>query len=304
MPTQRLPSWFRRPYQGAAVRGRVHGFLDELKLNTVCESAACPNRCQCWARGTATFLILGNHCTRNCRFCAVAHGTPRPPEPDEPERVAEAAARLRLRFAVITSVTRDDLPDGGAAHFAATLRAVHARLPETGTEVLTPDFQGREADIAAVLAAAPEVFNHNLETCERLTPRIRSGADYRRSLGVLAAARRLAGTGVILKSGIMLGLGETEDEIRTMLGDLRTQGVASVTIGQYLPPSSRHWPLERYVSPEEFTRWGETARREFGFAHAVSEPLARSSYLAESGWASPAACKEEPARVAPGPDMS
>jgi lipoic acid synthetase len=273
------------PYRGAPVRDEVRKLLQDLRLHTVCESARCPNQCDCWARGTATFLILGNTCTRNCRFCAVHHGAPGAVEADEPARVAEAVKALGIKFAVITSVTRDDLPDGGAAHFAATIRAVREAVPGVGVEVLTPDFGGREADIATVLAAEPDVFNHNMETCARLTAAVRSGAEYARSLRVLATAARLAanhsGARTLIKSGFMLGMGETGEEIRELLRELRAAGVQILTIGQYLPPSAKHWPLERYVTPEEFERWGVAAREEFGFAEVVSRPLVRSSFLAE-----------------------
>ena len=316
----RLPDWMKVPYRGAPVRDEVRKLLLDLKLNTVCESARCPNQCDCWARGTATFLIMGNCCTRNCRFCAVNHGAPETLETDEPARVAEAVKALGIKFAVITSVTRDDLPDGGAAHFAATIHAVRGAVPGVGVEVLTPDFGGREADIATVLAARPDVFNHNLETCRRLTSAVRSGAEYARSLHVLATAARLvrerftahasmvkklaieesrtnstATTAhnhtvtlpktTLIKSGFMLGMGETEAEIREILGDLHAAGVQVLTIGQYLPPSAAHWPLDRYVTPEEFDRWGKSAREEFSFTEVVSHPLARSSFLAEQSYA-------------------
>lgn len=290
----RLPDWMKVPYRGAPVRDEVRRLLQDLRLHTVCESARCPNQCDCWARGTATFLILGNTCTRNCRFCAVHHGAPGAVEADEPARVAEAVKALGILFAVITSVTRDDLPDGGAAHFAATIRAVREAVPGVGVEVLTPDFGGREADIATVLAAGPDVFNHNIETCARLTAAVRSGAEYARSLHVLATASRLSGGAreseggegqtslhPLIKSGFMLGMGETEAEIRELLRDLRSAGVQILTIGQYLPPSAKHWPLDRYVTPEEFDKWGDTARKEFGFSEVVSRPLVRSSFLAE-----------------------
>ncbi len=284
----RLPEWLRVPYRGAEVRDDVRRLLRGLNLHTVCENARCPNHCECWAHGTATFLILGNVCTRGCRFCAVTAGRPAPSDPDEPRRLAEAAAGLGLRYVVITSVTRDDLPDGGAAHFAATVRAVRERLPGVGIEVLTPDFGGRETELATVLAAGPEVFNHNLETCRRLTPAIRAGATYDRSLAVLRTAHRLPapppGRGhapARIKSGFMLGLGETTEEIREMLGDLRAAEVELLVIGQYLPPSRQHWPLARYVPPAEFATWEHVARTEFEFAAVVSRPLARSSYLAE-----------------------
>jgi len=279
---RRLPPWFRVSMKGAAEREEVRVLLDSLRLNTVCQSAQCPNLCECWRKRTATFMILGNECTRNCRFCAVAHGSPPLPESDEPTRVAEATAELGLKFIVITSVTRDDLPDGGAAHFAATIQAVRDRCPQAGIEVLTPDFGGRECDIRTVLDARPTVFNHNIETCRRLTRDIRSGADYDRSLAVLATAARLAGHNIIIKSGFMLGMGETADEIRAMLADLRTSGVSMATIGQYLPPSRHHWQVDRFVTPEEFDQWGKIAREEYGFRAVASAPLVRSSYMAEN----------------------
>lgn len=280
---KRLPPWLRVPFRGAKARAEVRRLLHGLQLETVCENAQCPNLCECWRRRTATFMILGRLCTRDCRFCAVGHGVPLPPDPAEPARVAEAAATLNLAYVVVTSVTRDDLPDGGAAAFAATIREIRARLPVAGVEVLTPDFGGRERDVATVVAAGPSVFNHNIETCARLTTAIRSGAEYTRSLRVLATAARLAGDAGTprVKSGFMLGLGETAEEVRAALADLRTAGVGIVTIGQYLPPSSRHWPVARYVTPEEFADWGKVARDEYGFAHVFSAPLVRSSYLAD-----------------------
>lgn len=284
LPRARLPPWLRTPYRGARTRDDVRLLLRELKLHTVCEQAHCPNRCECWARGTATFLILGERCTRNCRFCAVQHGAPVAPDPAEPARIAEAAQRLNLRFVVITSVTRDDLPDGGAPHFAQTVGAIKTAMPAAKVEVLTPDFRGIETDITTVLAAQPDVFNHNLETCERLTAQIRSGADYQRSLGVLASAARLAAPGTRIKSGFMLGLGETATEVKQMLADLHQHAVTILVIGQYLPPSRHHWPLARYVPPAEFDDWARMARAEFGFTSVVSRPLARSSFLAERAY--------------------
>ena len=297
----RLPEWMKVPYRGAPIRDEIRKLLLDLRLNTVCESAHCPNQCECWARGTATFLIMGNCCTRNCRFCAVTHGVPNALETDEPARVAEAVKALGIKFAVITSVTRDDLPDGGAAHFAATIHAVRAAVPGGGVEVLTPDFGGRAADIVTVLAAQPDVFNHNLETCRRLTPAIRSGAEYNRSLHVLATAARLAGKQTtsppghltaesphrtFIKSGFMLGMGESAVEIDELLADLYAAGVRTLTIGQYLPPTATHWPLERYVTPAEFDHWGRRAKAEFGFPEVVSRPLVRSSFLAEQSYQS------------------
>ena len=278
----RLPHWLRVQFRGGRARGEVRRLLRDLNLNTVCEGANCPNLCECWQRKTATFMLLGDTCTRNCRFCDVGHGEPRSVDVEEPERVALAAERLGLKYVVITSVTRDDLPDGGAEHFAATVRAVRGRLPKAGIEVLPPDFEGRKNDVATVMAAQPSVFNHNLETCARLTPEIRSGADYQRSLRVLShAAACAAGSRIGIKSGIMVGLGESDEEIREMLGDLRNSGVSIVTIGQYLPPSAAHWPLGRYVTPLEFEQWERTAREEFGFQYVFSGPLVRSSYMAE-----------------------
>ena len=280
---RRLPAWLRVPFRGARARTELRSLFRGLNLHTVCEGAHCPNLCECWSRHTATFLLLGNVCTRNCRFCAVTNGVPQAPDADEPFKVAEAARKMGLRYVVLTSVTRDDLPDGGSGHFATTVRAIRARLPQAAIEVLPPDFGGRAADVATVLAARPEVFNHNLETCARLTPLVRSGADYRRSLAVLAiAAQQVPFAGLRVKSGIMLGMGEEPAEIREMLRDLRASGVEILTIGQYLPPSAAHWPLGRYVPPEEFAVWADVARREYGFAHVVSGPLVRSSYQAEA----------------------
>ncbi len=279
---RRLPPWLKISTRGAAEREQVRRMLGDLELNTVCQSAMCPNMCECWAKGTATVMILGDHCTRNCRFCAVPHvGAPAPPDPEEPERVAKAAERMNLKFVVVTSVTRDDLSDGGAAHFAAVIRAVRGRMPRAGIEVLTPDFGGRHEDVQTVLAEEPTVFNHNIETCERLTEAIRSGADYRRSLDVLMFASEAAADSVRTKSGIMLGLGETDEEIREIFADLRRSGVRILTIGQYLPPSKSHWPVDRYVTPEEFDEWGRVAREEYGFSSVASAPFVRSSYMAE-----------------------
>lgn len=268
--------------------------MAELELETVCRQARCPNQPECFARGTATFLILGPRCTRRCGFCAVPKGmgpqtqaaafegpSPAPPRPDEPAAVAEAAARLGLRHVVITSVTRDDLPDGGAAHFAAAIRAVRAALPQAAVEVLTPDFQGRLADLETVLAARPDVFNHNIETVPRLYPAVRPRADYRRSLDLLSYARRTSNWGRTgwAKSGLMVGLGETDDEVVAALVDLRGAGCDIVTIGQYLAPAGG-LPVARYVRPAQFEAWAAYARQ-MGFAAAASGPLVRSSYQAE-----------------------
>ncbi|MDD3119305.1 MAG: lipoyl synthase [Victivallales bacterium] len=276
----KFPPWIRVRTGCGPQRNEVAEILAGLKLNTVCADARCPNLNECWHRRTATFMIMGNSCTRNCRFCAVDHS--RPPEPlaaDEPQRVAEAAARLELKYAVVTSVTRDDLSDGGAAHFAAVIRALRERLPEIGIEVLTPDFNDDRAALATVLAAKPTVFNHNLETVERLARQIRCRADYRRSLHVLAMAAELGGKEIPVKSGIMVGLGETDAEVETTIRDLYHAGARILTIGQYLPPTTQHWPLDRYVEPEQFAAWGRLAAA-VGFDFVASAPMVRSSYHA------------------------
>jgi lipoic acid synthetase len=244
----------------------------------VCQSARCPNVGECFRRGTASFMILGTVCTRNCGFCAIDHGPPASVDPEEPSRVAEAAAMLRLHHVVVTSVTRDDLPDGGARHFAATVEAVRELLPEAGVELLVPDFGSSTEALGLVMAARPDVLNHNVETISRLYPRVRPQADYCRSLRLLQEARRMA-PAALVKSGFMVGLGEDDDEIGALLRDLRNSGVDSVTIGQYLQPTQRHLPVERYVEPEAFERYAAAARR-MGFAHVLSGPLVRSSYHA------------------------
>jgi len=275
----RLPPWLRRPIQTQKQYTKVDALLHELNLHTVCSSAKCPNRHECWNCGTATFMILGDRCTRNCRFCNVNHGAPLPPDPEEPVRLARAARELNLRHVVITSVTRDDLPDGGAGHFAAVLRAVQSELPGVSTEVLTPDFKGVERDLRTVLDAGPNVFNHNLETVERLQPKLRPQASYACSLKVLESAARL-GEGIWIKSGLMLGLGETEVEIEQALRDLRAAGCGLLTLGQYLAPTHAHVPVERFIPPTEFAQW-ERRARELGFKGVASGPLVRSSYRAE-----------------------
>jgi lipoic acid synthetase len=278
----RLPAWMRVSLGGARPRNEVRQLLRSLNLHTVCEGARCPNLCECWQRKAATFMVLGDTCTRNCRFCAVNHGQPLPPDPEEPAHVAEAVQRLGLRFAVVTCVTRDDLPDGGAGHIAATIQAIRHVDATVGIEVLPSDFAGDLAALDTVLEARPNVLNHNLETVERLTREVRNHATYERSLKMLAhASSRSKELGFQTKSGLMLGLGETADELRQALADLRQAGVQILTLGQYLPPSKDHWPLDRYVTPEEFDEWGRIAREDFGFAAVVSGPLVRSSYLAE-----------------------
>lgn len=279
-PTLKRPDWLRIRVAPGGEREKVRSLLAKLKLHTVCSSAQCPNLCECFQHSTATFLILGNCCTRNCRFCAVPHGQPAGvPDPEEPAHVAEAAAELGLRYVVVTSVTRDDLEDGGAVHFAATIRALRERIPGVGVEVLTPDFKGKRELIELVLGAEPSVFNHNIETVERLSAEIRSVATYRRTLEVLKLAAEASAGRIPVKSGLMVGLGETDDEVVATLRDLRAAGVTILTIGQYLPPSREHWPLMRYVTPEKFSEWGDLARA-MGFLQVASAPLVRSSYHA------------------------
>jgi lipoic acid synthetase len=248
-------------------------------LHTVCEEARCPNRGECFARGTATFLLLGDVCTRACGFCDIANGRPRSVDPAEPERVAAAARQMGLNFVVLTSVNRDDLPDGGAGHFAATIAALKSLTPTPGIEVLTPDFQGDVAALTTVLDAGPDVFNHNVETVPRLTRRVRRGARLERSLGLLAQAKRLA-SAITTKSGLMVGLGETEAEVLELLGMLRLASVDIVTIGQYLRPSSENLPVEAYIPPDVFGRYRDAGER-LGFRHVFAGPFVRSSYRAE-----------------------
>jgi len=276
---RRLPPWLKRPLPTREMLD-TRRLINGLSLNTVCVEARCPNLTECWSRGTATFMILGDRCTRRCGFCAVSTQRPEPPEPDEPERMAEAAAHLNLRHVVITSVARDDLPDEGAGHFARCIRATRERLPEATIEVLVPDFHGRENLIRIVTDARPEVYNHNIETVRRLQKKARPAARYERSLGVLATVKRIAPR-LRTKSGLMLGLGESWDEIVQTLKDLRAHDCDMLTVGQYLRPGSKYLPVERYVPPDEFDRVGQVAR-ELGFAAVASGPFVRSSYFAET----------------------
>ena len=260
----------------------VSDVLADLHLNTVCSGAHCPNLCECFDRGTATFMILGDTCSRDCRFCAVQAGTPQPVDPDEPGRVAEAARRLHLNYVVVTSVTRDDLPDGGSAHFAATVAAIK-NATSARTEVLTPDFRGDPAAVDAVLASAPTVYNHNVETVPRLYPTVRPQADYLRSLALI---ERVAGARTsVPKSGLMVGLGETDDEIHAVLDDLAAAGCQMLTIGQYLRPSQAHLPVRRFVEPDRFELYRQEGLRR-GLRWIASGPFVRSSYRAEAAFAS------------------
>ena len=277
---RRHPPWLKVRAPGGPEFAETMATVRELGLHTVCQEARCPNIGECWGHSTATFMLLGDTCTRNCGFCAVTHGRPLAVDPVEPLRVASAVARLGLRHVVVTSVNRDDLADGGAAHFAATVRAIKRLLPGCRVEVLVPDFQGNLASVAEVVASPIDVFNHNLETVPRLYRRVRAGARYARSLAVLEAARR-AREGLLTKTGLMLGLGETQEELASVFKDLRSIGCDILTLGQYLRPSAEHLPVERYVPPEEFTALGAEALA-LGFRHVEAGPLVRSSYHAWS----------------------
>ena len=274
----RKPEWIKVRLPSNPVFWSTKEVVADLRLHTVCEEAQCPNRWECWSQGTATFMIAGERCTRACGFCAVTTAKPFALEADEPERVAEAVKRMKLKHVVVTAVARDDLQDGGADHFARTIRAIRAMDPAVVIEVLVPDFNGREESLRTVLDARPAVFNHNIETVERLTPLVRSRAKYRLSLDVLERAGKMEPRAVT-KSGIMLGLGETEPEIFTALDDLREAGVRVLTMGQYLRPTPEHLPVVSYIHPDTFAAYKEIAYAK-GFEHVSSGPLVRSSYHA------------------------
>ena len=273
----RHPPWLVRRAPGTAAIDEMEGLIDKMRLATVCQSARCPNLGECFNRGTATFMILGDRCTRSCRFCAVPTGRPGPPDPEEPRRVAQTAQRLNLTYVVITSVTRDDLADGGADQFCRTISEVRRLCPEARVEVLIPDLNGSTRALQKICDGGPDMLNHNVETVPRLYARVRPGADYRRSLAVLEFAFR---RGLPVKSGLMLGVGETSEEITAALLDLKRCGCRYLTLGQYLAPSNEHLPVVRFVSPQEFADWADTARR-MGFAGVAAGPLVRSSYRAE-----------------------
>jgi lipoic acid synthetase len=277
---RRHPPWLKVRAPGGPEFAETMATVRELGLHTVCQEARCPNIGECWGHRTATFMLLGDTCTRNCGFCAVTHGRPLAVDPAEPLRVASAVARLGLRHVVVTSVNRDDLADGGAAHFAATARAIKRLLPGCRVEVLVPDFQGNLASVAEVVASPIDVFNHNLETVPRLYRRVRAGARYARSLAVLEAAHG-GRERLLTKTGLMLGLGETQEDLASVFRDLRSIGCDILTLGQYLRPSGEHLPVERYVPPEEFTALGAGALA-LGFRHVEAGPLVRSSYHAWS----------------------
>ena len=275
---KRLPSWLRRPLARPGAYAHVDGLLDELDLNTVCQSAKCPNRGECFSEGTATFLVLGDACTRGCRFCAVETRRPAAPDPGEPARVGEAVARMGLRHAVVTMVTRDDLADGGAAHIVAVIEAIRAAAPGAAIEVLVSDFAGDLVAVETVAGARPDVFNHNVETVPRLYEAVRPGADYARSLEVLGRVSARA-PDVPTKSGLMLGLGEREDEVVAVMRDLGEVGCRMLTLGQYLRPSARHLPIAEFVAPDRFAALARTAYA-MGFTSVASAPFVRSSYHA------------------------
>ena len=281
-PPPRKPPWLKRRLPTDSSFQEVRGLIEKGRLHTVCQEAKCPNIWECYAHQTATFLVMGGRCTRNCRFCSVAPGPPEPLDPQEPTRVAEAAARMGLTYVVVTSVTRDDLPDGGAAHFAATIREIRRLIPGTQVEVLIPDFQGDRSALLTVLKARPDVLNHNIESVPRLYPQVRPQADYLRSLALLKRARDFD-PALATKSGMMLGLGEETQEVRRTLQDLRAADCRILTLGQYLQPSPEHLPVVRYVTPEEFENW-RTSALEMGFAEVASGPFVRSSYRAQESF--------------------
>ena len=279
-PRPRLPEWLRIKLPTSDTFSRTRSLLDELKLHTVCESAKCPNHWECWSKGTATFMIAGDRCTRACGFCAVSTAKPLPLETDEPMRVAEATRRMALKHVVITAVARDDMGDGGADHFRQTIEAVRQLNPGIVIEVLTPDFLDNDAAIDCVLSAKPHIFNHNLETVRRLTPSVRHRATYDRSLRVLGKVKSKLGAGIYTKSGLMLGLGEREEEVLAAMEELRAANCDILTLGQYLQPTLKHLPVIEYVTPEKFDELGERART-MGFVHVASGPMVRSSYHAD-----------------------
>lgn len=282
MAERKHPDWIKVRAPTSPEYFRTRALLTELKLHTVCQEASCPNIGECFSHRTATFMLMGDVCTRNCPYCAVAHGKARPLDPDEPRRIGEAVARLDLQHVVVTSVDRDDLHDGGAAHFAATARAIKGALPAARVEVLVPDFKGAHASVATVVAAPVDIYNHNIETVPSLYRKCRPGGHYEVSLDVLAYAKtvaREAGRNILTKAGVMLGLGEERTELLAVLRDLRAVGCDILTLGQYLRPSPEHLPVVRYVPPDEFAELKVIATA-MGFRHAESGPLVRSSYHA------------------------
>ena len=273
------PRWLTQTIHSGTVYKSVLKLLKNERLHSVCQEAHCPNMGECFSRGTATFLILGKNCTRSCRFCAITQAVPEPPEPTEPSRVAETVRSLRLSYVVITSVTRDDLPDGGAEHFAGTISEIRRTCPQTRVEILVPDFNGSEKSIQTIVEARPDVINHNLETVPRLYPTVRPEAQYIRSLKLLKRIQQMVAD-IPTKSGLMLGLGETSEEILSVLTDLIDINCKIITLGQYLQPTRNHLPVERYIPPEEFENWRKISL-EMGFKGVASGPFVRSSYHAD-----------------------
>jgi len=281
-PVVKLPEWFRRDSINAKAVMDMRRLMNGLHLNTICESACCPNRYECFAQKTATFLILGDTCTRSCRFCCVKKGRPASPDPAEPANIVRAVARLGLQYAVITSVNRDDLPDGGASHYKAVIDAVHFHDPAILIEILIPDFSGCDAALELVATSGISVLNHNVETVPRLYAKIRPEADYRRSISLLRRAHEIR-PGLLTKSGLMLGLGETREEILEVMEHLKSAECSMLTLGQYLRPSSSHYEMSRFVGPEEFVYYRNEGEK-MGFTHVVSGPNVRSSYHASSAF--------------------
>ena len=277
---QKRPDWLKIRVRNTKEKDEVFALLEKLSLHTVCEEAGCPNLMECYSRRTATFMILGNNCTRNCTFCNVTKARPTPVDPEEPRHLAEAVKAMGLKHVVVTSVTRDDLKDGGSGHFAQVIRAVKDTTPDVVVEVLIPDFQGKEEALQTVIAAAPEVINHNIETVKRLYPTVRPMAVYERSLELIRRVHEKA-PGIMTKSGIMLGLGETKDEVIKVFEDLLENGCEALTIGQYLAPSPKHHPIVEYITPEQFAGYKEIALS-MGFAFVASNPFVRSSYHADA----------------------
>lgn len=278
-PQKPKPEWLRRRFSSKSSVTEVNDLLLDLNLHTVCQEAHCPNQSECFGNHTATFMLLGDHCSRNCTFCAVTHGVSEPPDIEEPKRVAEAVSRLGLKYVVLTSVTRDDLADGGASHFAATIKTIRSFASDILVEVLVPDFQGSAQSLATVLASQPAILNHNLETVSRLYPAVRPQADYQRSLRLLKEVKRLHPEAAT-KSGFMVGLGEKQEEVSSLLRDLRKANCDLVTIGQYLRPSRDHHPVVDYIHPELFKAYQQEAET-LGFSGVASGPYVRSSYQAE-----------------------
>jgi lipoic acid synthetase len=284
-----LPTWLKKPIPKAQELSRLKALCAEKKLHTVCESAHCPNIGECFSQNTLTFLILGDHCTRHCKFCAVEKGQMLPPDADEPRRVAQTAKELNLSYVVVTSVTRDDLPDGGAEHFAQTIAEIKKAIPNVEVEVLIPDFSGQsngeinQSALKIVLDAGPSVINHNIEMVSRLYPELRRQSNYQRSLNLLKFLKKEGKSAICTKSGFMLGLGETDAEVQSLLEDLKKAEVDLLTIGQYLPPSKAHYPVKEYVKPEKFAEYKDQALK-MGFLQVESAPLVRSSYHARNLW--------------------